>query len=721
MTADVDTVNAGATSFYAWAQEQGQTPVVDSGTPEPGDAVVFYPPGAVDANRYADHVGIVTAVHPDGTVDLVNGDFLGADGITVEYDPGVSLTPWAAGVWGAGEQWVLVAPPAGAQPAAPRTAVSGPHSAAAGTAVRLTAAAPSAPGAPAPRYAWTFGDGRDTDAATAAVDHVFPGPGRYSVTLTATAATGAAATGTFEVDVAASSGAAVSVPDTSVWYSARPIDQYLFQPAADGGLAAEVSDGVDWLRREPPGRPAPGTAVTALAYPDPRAADATVPHAYYRSADGTLAETARDGAGATWSTRDLAGSPAPGSALTAVATAAGPEVFFFDGSGRLTESAERGGTWSASEVGGPPVPAADRGALAAVPIGAGGDPDAVALFQRDRAGGLTVRQLIGGHWLSGHVPGALGAPSSGPAALATPGGGAAVFSTDAHGRLYEAVAGRTAAGLSGWRVHLLPGSPAAGGPLAATTFLPGTGAGGSGGSGGSGDTAPPLGQEVFYLGGDGVPAVTADDGSGWRTGTLPGSGGTVLAADAYPRAGLPQQLFLSGPDGPGSLTLDSTDAAGTTWSATPLPTRTTAYPDTVLLYAATPADEESALAAARSAGLPDGQVTTSFARAWAAALTGDYLVVAVGRPALDALYYNPCGWANPSVEDGGSTPFFLARGPLNAPPAADGFENSAAADDAQTPALAAGLAFYAVHGTLPPGATLPPAAAPARVCAGAAG
>jgi len=116
VTADMGIINAGADSFYGWGASQGEAMPPDSGTPAPGDAVVFYPPGPVSATVYADHVGIVTAVHADGTVDLVNGDFLGAQNISVQYNTDVSLTSWASEVWNSDEQWVLVTPPGAAQP-----------------------------------------------------------------------------------------------------------------------------------------------------------------------------------------------------------------------------------------------------------------------------------------------------------------------------------------------------------------------------------------------------------------------------------------------------------------------------------------------------------------------------------------------------------------------------------------------------------------------------
>ena len=67
----------------------------------------------------------------------------------------------------------------------------------------------------------------------------------------------------------------------------------------------------------------------------------------------------------------------------------------------------------------------------------------------------------------------------------------------------------------------------------------------------------------------------------------------------------------------------------------------------VRLYAADPADYQAALAAASAAGLPADQVTQSFSTAWDQTSSGEYLVIAVGGPADDALYYNVCGWTAP--------------------------------------------------------------------------
>ena len=108
---DTGVLDAAAASFYQWAVDQGQNPQFDSGTPEPGDAIVFYPSSATAPNStYADHVGIVVGVNSDGTLDLDNGDFVGSSNITVQANDDVSVASWAAAVWGSGEQWIYVSP-----------------------------------------------------------------------------------------------------------------------------------------------------------------------------------------------------------------------------------------------------------------------------------------------------------------------------------------------------------------------------------------------------------------------------------------------------------------------------------------------------------------------------------------------------------------------------------------------------------------------------------
>jgi hypothetical protein len=141
----------------------------------------------------------------------------------------------------------------------------------------------------------------------------------------------------------------------------------------------------------------------------------------------------------------------------------------------------------------------------------------------------------------------------------------------------------------------------------------------------------------------------------------------------------------------------------------------------VRLYAADSADYQSALAAASAAGLPASQVTQSFADAWDFTSAGEYLVIAVGGPADDALYYNTCGWTAPNGIGAGSTPFFYASSALHALPPMNEYENGAGQTAADTATLSSDLAYYAVHGSFPAGATPPSAAAPVRACAGDSG
>jgi hypothetical protein len=195
VTAGMNTINAGADSFDAWGQDQGESLPVDPSTPQVGDAVVFYPPGPVSPAAYADHVGLVTAVNADGTINMVNGDFLGTSNSAVEYDTNLSLATWAPEQWGTGEQWIFVTPPTTAQAPVPHASVSGPALAVAGTAVNFTAAA-SQPGGSISQYLWTFGDGRNGNTTGAAASHVYPNAGLYTVTMTATSNAGTVTTRT---------------------------------------------------------------------------------------------------------------------------------------------------------------------------------------------------------------------------------------------------------------------------------------------------------------------------------------------------------------------------------------------------------------------------------------------------------------------------------------------------------------------------------------------
>jgi hypothetical protein len=100
-------------------------------------------------------------------------------------------------------------------------------------------------------------------------------------------------------------------------------------------------------------------------------------------------------------------------------------------------------------------------------------------------------------------------------------------------------------------------------------------------------------------------------------------------------------------------------------------------------------------------------------------LSGQYLVFAVGSPAVAALYFDVCGWSNPSARPAGSTPFYYYVGPLNTLPGADAFVNSGGDTAADTQALTTDNAYYALTGQLPAGVTsLPAAVGPPYACVG---
>jgi hypothetical protein len=137
----------------------------------------------------------------------------------------------------------------------------------------------------------------------------------------------------------------------------------------------------------------------------------------------------------------------------------------------------------------------------------------------------------------------------------------------------------------------------------------------------------------------------------------------------------------------------------------------------VVLYAATPIDYQMALGVAAAAGIPVANVIGNFNTAWTQVQTGGALVIAVGRAALNALYYNPCNWTNPSTQAGGHTPFDTIQEPATVVPHAGFFENGAGYLAQDTYRLATMLAYYAVRGTNPPGLTnLPSPIAPTEVC-----
>lgn len=143
----------------------------------------------------------------------------------------------------------------------------------------------------------------------------------------------------------------------------------------------------------------------------------------------------------------------------------------------------------------------------------------------------------------------------------------------------------------------------------------------------------------------------------------------------------------------------------------------TPYP--LVLYAADRASMAVAAAIAQALALPSGDVTGSFSNAWAAAADGKHLVLAVGRPAANALYFNPCGWANPAHQRAGYTPFYYLGQPLRRAPGRNYFELSDMSTVAGTALLTTQLTQYALAGTLPDYGSTPPApVAPTIACLG---
>jgi hypothetical protein len=368
----------------------------------------------------------------------------------------------------------------------------------------------------------------------------------------------------------------------------------------------------------------------------------------------------------------LRGEPAP---LALSETTSGPTLFAVGHNGRLTTISQSGTDW-------PTVPSS---------VGVSKDATLSAVTTPDGVASVIVDGAVG---VSG---------GSGPALVQV-----------------------TQRSRGAWNVATLPGSPAAGAIAASTYELPSAVSGPIGNFPNPPGTlvsgpAQPLGTVVAYLGADGHPAVTYDGRSGWQTATLPGTATAVTGIAAEPIAHQPLQVYLDTASGPAMDTTGDTAPPSGPWTTQDLPKVPATFADRVLVYSAGSGDLPAARAAASAAGLPSSQVTTSFQVAWAATLSGDHFVVAVGQAALNALEYNTCGWANPSAVDPGSTPFDYVTRVLDMLPGPDLFMNGAAATASQTQERATDIAYYAVHGALPAGETAVPAAArSSRTCLGSA-
>ncbi|GAB3808588.1 hypothetical protein GCM10028798_34780 [Humibacter antri] len=716
VTQDMNTINAAASSFYQWALDDGQSPKADTGTPQVGDAVVFFGAGAISASRYADHVGLVVAVNADGTVDMVNGDFASSVNVKVEHDTNLTLSTFAPNTWGAGEQWVLVSPPTAAQHPVPNARIDAPKVAVTGTDATFHAHA-TQQGGSVTGYYWMFGDGRTENATGADVTHVFSTPGTYTVSVTATSSFGTISTVTKNVTVLAASASVAPVASSQVWYSSYPVSYYRFVRSASG-LAADIWSGASWLQVPTSGTPSSSGSIAALSYQDAAADSAMTPHAFYRAADGSLAETSL--ISGAWTSTTLPGSPADGSDVVAAVTASGPAVFWVDASRHLNETTLDSGAWSTQQLTSFPVSAS--------PLALAQTTSGPRIIAEGPAGLLTATSAFGSHWLTLPLP-ARAKHGATMTAYTAPSGEATVVvngasALGAHGSFVKL----TERAWGWWSASALTGSPAKGSAVAAANYmLPSAVTGGLGafvqppGTLTPSSAKQPLGTAVAYLTAGGKPAVTYDDGDGWHTAALPGTATSLDGISAHPIAHQPIQVYLTTSQGPVADTTGDTAPPSGPWTTQALPSAPATFADRVLVYGATPGDTAAAEAAAVAAGLAASQVTSSFAVAWAAVLSGNYLVITSGTAATSALEFNVCGWENPSAEIAGSTPYDYVTAARTTLPGADLFLNGSAATSASGPQRVADLTYFAAHGVLPPGQTSVPT--PARAvyaCAGSA-
>ena len=141
----------------------------------------------------------------------------------------------------------------------------------------------------------------------------------------------------------------------------------------------------------------------------------------------------------------------------------------------------------------------------------------------------------------------------------------------------------------------------------------------------------------------------------------------------------------------------------------------------LVLYAADKGDMAIAAQIARSLALPASNVTGNFKQAWKDTAGNRDLVIAVGEPAANALYFNACGWTDPAGWPAGSTPFYYPGYPLRTPPGRNYFELASTPTTAGTTQLTTQLTQYALTGTLPSyGSQLVAPTPPALSCEGSA-
>jgi hypothetical protein len=546
---DLNTINAAAISVYNWGRDHDRNSTVDPKTVDVGDSLVFFPKGTISPNGYADHVGIVTAVNPDGTIDMVNGDFRGDKTISVQYNTKLDLPSWSASVWGAGEQWVAVTPPQTPTRRPPTVSMSGPQQATTSTETLFSAEGVQPKGKIA-KYTWAFGDGGS--ATGAQVKHVFRNPGWQTVTVTATSNTGKVAITHQSIRVDGTSTKITATPEGAHYYTTQPVTRNFFVNHPDGSLSQYYFDGTSWSYHTLPGDLAKNSDVAALNYaasPD----WAMTQHAFFRGSDGALAQTS--GSGATsdeWTTTSLSGKPAANSQIVAATVPDGdqtrPEVFYINSAGRLAMSTTTGDdTWSTTTLPGHP---AGGSPLAVVDHAVGGTVQPQVFFI-NASGKLAMLTGSGDDWTSKPITGSqLPASTTDLAATAYGKNGSKthVFFTDTHGRLAQA-----AGGGKGWTMKQRPGRPAHDSQLLATSYL---------------STDGTLDLRAFFITANGDPAETTKTSNGWATDTLGGTASSLLGISAYPDG--VQTMDLMESDNGTFYENDYTPVNGT-WYPAPLP------------------------------------------------------------------------------------------------------------------------------------------------------
>jgi hypothetical protein len=144
-------------------------------------------------------------------------------------------------------------------------------------------------------------------------------------------------------------------------------------------------------------------------------------------------------------------------------------------------------------------------------------------------------------------------------------------------------------------------------------------------------------------------------------------------------------------------------------------------PKPIVLYAADKYDMAIAVAARHSLALPATNVTGIYKQAWKDAAGGKDLVIAVGEPAADALYFNVCGWTDPAGWPRGSTPFYYPTYLVRSSIGKNYFVLASTPTTGATTQLVTELTQYALTGTLPGSGSQPIAPTPpAYQCEGSA-